>query len=374
MKKRILALAVLGAITGGSANAQSSVTIYGTVDLAVGKSNGGLANNPSYGMTNSSNSYQMVQGHANRIGFRGNEDLGGGLFAQFQIEHRFNADTGAQAGSVMWQGMSYVQLSSTQFGKVYLGRNYATAFLLAARLDPFGWDGVGQTGSLAWGNYRTPEVSMAAAASNGRSVTNNSVRMSNAVGYISPSFSGFSIHAQGGLSETSGLGRPMAIAANYEAGPLFVGLNAEKVFKGSYQDQGLYQLGASYDFGVTRLMGYYARSSYGALTAANGTTYFTGQALPVGLGGGTLSTANGRNVIHARVYSIAAVTPIGGGAIKAGYTRMNPDGPNNLVQKLGLGYDYFLSKRTKVYIDGGYAKEDLVSKSKLVAIGVRHDF
>jgi predicted porin len=373
MNKTLLVLALAGTFAA-AAHAQSSVTIYGTVDLAVAKSNGGLANNPSSGMTNSSNSYQMVQGHANRLGFRGNEDLGGGLSAQFQIEHRFAADTGAQVGSVMWQGLSYVQLSSTQLGKVYLGRNYTPAFFIAVRLDPFAWDGVGETGSLAWGNYRTPEVSQAAVASNGRSTTNNSVRASNAVGYISPSFSGFSLHAQGGLSEASGMGRPMSINANYEAGPLFVGLNAERVYQGTYQGQGIYQLGASYDLGVTKLMGYFARSSYGARTAANGTTYFTGQTLPASLGGGTLTTTGGNNIVHAKVFSLGAVTPVGGGAIKAGYTRVDPDGPSNLIQKLALGYDYFLSKRTKVYVDGSYAKEDLVSKSKLLAVGIRHDF
>ena len=364
MKKSLLVFCSLAGLVG-AACAQSSVTIYGTVDLAVAKSNGGLANNPSSGMTNSSNSYQVVQGHANRLGFRGNEDLGGGLSAQFQIEHRFNADTGAQTNAnAFWQGLSYVQLSSVQLGKVYLGRNYTPAFLLAVRLDPFGWDGVGETGSLAWGNYRTPEASQTPVASNGRSVTNNSVRVSNAVGYISPSFSGFSFHGQGGLSETTGFGRPMSINANYEAGPLFLGLNAEKLYKGSYQGQGLWQVGGSYDLGVTKLMAYWARSSYGARVAANGTTTFSP----------TLSTAGGANIVHAKVYSFGAVTPLGGGAVKAGYTRVNPDGANNLIQKLGLGYDYFLSKRTKVYIDGSYAKEDLVTKSKLIAVGMRHDF
>lgn len=363
MKTKILGFAAMLAIAG-PASAQSSVTIYGSVDLAIGKSNGGLANNPTTGMTNSSNSYQMIQGNANRIGFKGNEDLGGGLSAQFAIEHRFSADTGAQAGNVMWQGLSFVQLTSTQFGKVYLGRNYTPAFWLAVRTDPFVWAGVGQSGGLPWGNYRTPEASQGAVATNGRSVTNNTVRVSNAVGYISPSFNGFSVHTQGGLSENTGLGRPMSINANYEAGPLFVGVNAERVYGGSYAEQGIYQVAASYDFGVTKLMGYFARSSYGARVAANGITTFSP----------TVSTAGGANITHAKIYTIGALTPVGGGFIKANYLRVNPDGPSNLIQKVALGYDYLLSKRTRVYVDGSYAKEDLVSKSKLVAVGIRHDF
>jgi predicted porin len=127
MKKSLLALAVLGAFAG-AASAQSSVTIYGTVDLAVAKSNGGNANNPTQGGINTqSNSYQVIQGHANRLGFRGNEDLGGGLSAQFQIEHRLTPDDGA-AANPFWAGRSYIQLSSATAGRVYLGRDYTPAF------------------------------------------------------------------------------------------------------------------------------------------------------------------------------------------------------------------------------------------------------
>jgi predicted porin len=375
MKKSLLALAVLGAFAG-AASAQSSVTIYGTVDLAVAKSNGGTANNPTQGgIVTQSNSYQVIQGHANRLGFRGNEDLGGGLSAQFQIEHRFSADTGAISNaSSFWQGLSYVQLSSTTAGKVYLGRNYTPAFLLAVRLDPFGWDGVGEMGSLQYGNYRTPDPAITSAATaNGRSMTGSSVRESNAIGYISPSFSGFSVHAATSLSEATNNGRVMSLNGNYEAGPLFIGLNAEKVYKGNYQDQHIYQIGASYDFGVTKIMAYGAQTNYGARVLGNGQTVFTGGTIP-NSNGQVLNTINGANRVKAKVYEIAAVTPIGGGALKTGFIQVSPDGPNNKIQKLGVGYDYFLSKRTKVYVDGAYAKEETLSKSKLVAVGMRHDF
>jgi predicted porin len=373
MRKNVLALTILGAIAGGAC-AQSSVTVYGTVDEGIGKSNGGTSNNPTTGITNTSNSYQVIQNHASRLGFMGTEDLGGGLFAQFQIEHRFSPDTGAQSTNTMWFGVSYVQLTNAQWGKVYMGRNYTPVLLLTTHTDPFGWDGVGQTGWMAYGNYRTPDNSAPTLTSNGRSVTNNSIRASNAIGYISPSFSGFSMHAQAGLSEATNNGRPMSLSAAYEAGPVYVGIAAEKVYGGNFQGQGLYSLGASYNFGVTRLMAYFGRSSYGVRMAANGTNYFTGQALPASLGGGTVSTAGGANIAHAKVYSIGAVTPIGGGAVKVGYTRENPDGPNNLMQKFALGYDYYLSKRTKLYVEGSYAKEDLMSKSKLAIMGIRHDF
>src|SRR5688500_4625327 len=126
MKKSLLALAVLGAFAG-AASAQSSVTIYGSLDMALMKSNGGTAGNN--GNPNGTNkAWTLNQSNGSRLGFRGNEDLGGGLSAQFQIEHRFNPDTGNQTSTPFWAGRSYVQLSSASMGRVYLGREYTPAF------------------------------------------------------------------------------------------------------------------------------------------------------------------------------------------------------------------------------------------------------
>ena len=81
MKKSLLALAVLGAFAN-AASAQSSVTMYGRVDLSVGK---------PIGTANKG----MFNGSGSRLGMRGVEDLGGGLKGIFNIETRFDADTGA---------------------------------------------------------------------------------------------------------------------------------------------------------------------------------------------------------------------------------------------------------------------------------------
>ena len=81
MKKSLLALAVLGAFAG-AASAQSSVTLYGRLDLSVNKGVGQTAKN-------------LSNGSGSRFGVRGSEDLGGGMSALFNLEHRFDADTGA---------------------------------------------------------------------------------------------------------------------------------------------------------------------------------------------------------------------------------------------------------------------------------------
>ena len=101
MKKSLLALAVLGAFAS-VASAQSSVTLYGRVDLSVGKGPGTSAK-------------QMANGSGSRFGVRGVEDLGGGLQALFNIEHRYNADTGAQTNAQrFWTGRSIVETSKAQ--------------------------------------------------------------------------------------------------------------------------------------------------------------------------------------------------------------------------------------------------------------------
>lgn len=123
--KRIATFALLNALAA-VAGAQSSVTIYGLVDLGIVKGNGGTATNPF--ALGTSRKWTMQERSSSRLGFRGEEDLGGGYSAQFQIEHRFRADTGAVTNPTFWHGRSYVQLSSKTLGKVYLGREYSPAY------------------------------------------------------------------------------------------------------------------------------------------------------------------------------------------------------------------------------------------------------
>ena len=144
MKRSLIALAVLGAFAG-AASAQSSVTIYGSLDQALSKGNGGTA--PNNGANGTSKAWQVRQSNGSRLGFRGNEDLGGGLSAQFQIEHRFTPDDGA-AANPFWAGRSYVQLTSAAAGSVYLGREYDPAFWPASS-DKY-------SGLLSNGRIRSP--------------------------------------------------------------------------------------------------------------------------------------------------------------------------------------------------------------------------
>jgi predicted porin len=115
MKKSLVALALMGAV--GAAHAQSSVTIYGTVDAGVSRT------------THTTNdATQIGKRDNNKLGFRGVEDLGNGLKALFQLEIRYEPDTGTleNGNRPFFQGQSRVGLQGS-FGTVRLGRGL-TAF------------------------------------------------------------------------------------------------------------------------------------------------------------------------------------------------------------------------------------------------------
>lgn len=328
MKKSLLALAVLGAFAG-AASAQSSVTIYGLLDLGITKGNGGSATNP--GANGASEAWIMKQASSSRLGFRGNEDLGGGLSAQFQIEHRFTPDDGA-AANPFWAGRSYVQLTSASAGSVYLGREYDPAFWPAVKSDPFGWDGVGQISTLQYAGYAD-------------TCSGSSVRTSNTLGYKSPNLGGLTAQAAVSLGEgAAGCGRQIGGNVEYAGGPLYLAGGFAKTSQGATDGNSLFNLAAHYNFGVAKLIGYFARGKTAGGDASN------------------------------KFVQIAATAPLGGGLLKAAWGRLDPEGDDNNVSKIGLGYNYPLSKRTNVYFDIGLAKQDDESNNRAYAFGVKHVF
>jgi predicted porin len=120
-----LALAALGLACAGAA-AQSSVTLYGNVDLGLLAGNNDTQN-------------QVYNGGISPSiwGFRGTEDLGGGLKASFNLESHFSADTGAQVNG-MFRRQSNIALSSASLGTLTLGNMYSPAVLAFAATDPRG--------------------------------------------------------------------------------------------------------------------------------------------------------------------------------------------------------------------------------------------
>ena len=290
MKKTLIALAAVAAT--GVAFAQSSVTIYGKVEAGLQKMNG--------------DSLKMTNIHGSRLGFRGAEDLGGGLQAKFQIEHRFSPDTGMDAtyspggtnpttgvvtpaSSTFWNGMSTVGLAGS-FGEIRLGRYYSANFLGANnKPDPFGGDGAGELRGI------------------GMQTTH--VRTANIIHY-SGSFSGVNVAVSTGLKEGAAKAHN-SFAVGYANGPLDVGVGADK-------DAGsdVTNAYATYDLGVAKLA----------------------------FGLGNKKTAAG---VKTEGLLFGATIPAGPGKVLVGVAQAkNKTTDTTTNQKVGLGYYYPLSKRT----------------------------
>jgi predicted porin len=322
MKKSLLALAVLGAFAG-AASAQSSVTLYGRVDLSIGKGPGSSAKN-------------MVNGSGSRVGLRGTEDLGGGLSALFNIEHRYNADTGAQTNAQrFWAGRSIVGLQGG-FGQVVLGREYTTAFLQSQLVaDPWGWDTV-VSGTMGNGLNNAITGGGIATVRNDSSLT---YRLTT---------SGFTFGAQ--IAEatdqfTNVPNKPVNFAISYSGGPFVFGFGYERTGAELVENADWMTLNGSYNFGAFKLGAFFGR-------------------------GDTAAGARHQS------WLVSATAPIGAGEFRASYGRLENKTANiDAAKGFALGYHYSLSKRTTLYADFVRNNSDLFTSSKNgYDFGIKHNF
>src|SRR3954468_1495071 len=199
MKKTLIALAALAA--AGAASAQSSVTLFGIVDVnyAHYSVDGGTS---AYGTAASSGHVNVLTNsgyNSARLGFRGTEDLGGGLSASFWLEGALSPDDGNAAG-LQFRRRSTVSLAGG-WGEVRLGRDYVPAFWNLTVFDPFGTNGVGTSMTLvgpAGGNGTAGN----ALVPFGQGTSGVIVRASNSFGYFLPAnLGGFYGQAQYYLGE-----------------------------------------------------------------------------------------------------------------------------------------------------------------------------
>ncbi len=305
MKKSLLALAVLGAFAG-VASAQSSVTLFGTIDLdAKYVKNDGSGRRVSLSQDGINSS---------QLGFRGTEDLGGGLKAGFLLLAALSPDTGktGDAAGRFFNRSSYVRLMGG-FGEVRLGRDYTPTFWNDTIFDAFGTVGLGDSTHV------------------GQLLSGTFVRADNSIGYFLPSGIG-GIYGQAMVAASEGAsgnpGRYIGGRIGFAAGPFDIaGAYAQQRVDAApgAPNQKTYNIGGSYDLGVVKLMGYYDRD----------TLSFTG-----------FNQKEDR-------YSFSGVVPLGQGEIHAGYDRSKLKDSiannSNTVSQFKIGYVYNLSKRTAVY-------------------------
>jgi predicted porin len=195
-----LSLAVFGAV--GVAHAQTSVTLYGTIDTSITYINHAAGEDNLWSLGNSSAGNLS----GSRWGLKGAEDLGGGLKAIFQLENGFNPSTGRLGqGGRMFGRQAYVGLTAEQYGSLTLGRQY----------DPL----IDLVQGITADNYFGSAFATAGDVDN----YDNSFRVNNAVKYTTPSISGLQaevMYAFGGVAGTTGAEQSWAAAVAYNNGPL----------------------------------------------------------------------------------------------------------------------------------------------------------
>jgi len=378
MKKSLIALAVLAA--AGSASAQSSVTLFGIVDATLAWGKGSAADR--FQLTNSGY-------NSSRLGFRGREDLGGGMFATFWLEATVNNDNGTGGATGLnnqatgggatgtctvsgatpavvgvpvtctstvalngTQGLtfnrrSYVSLGGN-WGEVLLGREYTPQFWNLTVFDPFGTNGVGTTQTL---NSIITGVT--------------AVRASNAIQYSLPrNLGGFYGQAMYYLGEnlktgaaTEDDGHGYGVRVGFASGPFNVALAMSRT-EYAAGDVRQNNIGGQWDFGVAKLMGHISRDEAGATDGSG--------------------------------WLIGALVPVGPGEIRVAASQYKTDvvaGTDPRARKLALGYVHNLSKRTALYATYARVKNNGASASALNGattglgtsssgfdLGIRHSF
>jgi predicted porin len=356
MKKSLLVLAALAAC--GAASAQSTVTLFGVVDAAYrnvsNKSESTNPFGPFYSVKASRTELANSGLSSSRLGFRGVEDLGGGLSASFWLESPITNDDGA-TGLSNFSRRSTVSLAGS-FGEIRLGRDKTATVLNEEQFDPFADTGIG--GSLIIDANET------SVSGTGYGSNSTYKRAGNMVQYFLPrnlggfyGNVGYSLHELTRTSPDSvvgadktNTGRHIGGRVGYAAGPLDVAASYAQNDTSFTTGSGAaavarpgkiktFNLGATYDFGVAKLFGEYSRSK----DQRDPLNVFT-RVPDVDLTG----------------YLIGVTVPIGPGQIRASYSQVKYDfnrvpvlgvvnAPDPKSNKLALGYVHNLSKRTALY-------------------------
>ena len=342
MQKKIIALAVASAaasIMSAPVFAQSTVQIYGVIDQAItSTSQSGRST-----VTTLRNSGYTTE----RLGFKGSEDMGNGLHANFMLEMGPNSSNGyydSSATGQFFQRTSTLGLSSANWGSVNFGRQYTPDFSVQAANDIFRVAGVGSIYSL----------------------TNVGItRASNSIRYDSPSMNGFSIAAMYGMGDTGtgnastgtplaaplignnpmNLGRVAGFNAMYNNGPLMLGIGYNKAYMSaitpvlnSFDDQKTTSATGSYDFKV------------------------------VAINAGWQENKVSSNLQDRTVWNVGATVPVfGADSVKVSYSDRHDKLVNSGDAKLtAVGYVHPMSKRTTLYATYAKLKNDNNSAQGLI--------
>ncbi|HYD93842.1 MAG TPA: porin [Noviherbaspirillum sp.] len=347
--KQALLAAVVAAAAAAPAMAQTNVTVSGLVDAYAGSMrNAGDARSRavvnSGGMTTS------------WFGFKGSEDLGGGLKANFLLTSFFQADSGVQGrfpGDTMWSRDANVGLSGG-FGALSFGRELAPHFLPTILFNPFG-------DSYTFAPLILhADVPLFNASGWGNSVAGDT-GWSNSIRYTTPNFGGLTANIHYQLGEIPGRSGVNNIGANalYFNGPLALTafyhtvevnnptntVGTPVAFAASRQKA--WMVGGSYDLKAVKLFATYGQTSH--------------------------------NIdVEDQTLSLGATVPMGQGKIQAAWAQTKREGtafgPDQKRNTASVGYDYDLSKRTDVYAVYMNDRITGTNNGNSFGVGVRHRF
>jgi predicted porin len=307
----------------GAAMAQSSVTLFGIVDAgyAVGK-----------GSTSNKTQLRNSGYNSSRLGFRGVEDLGGGMKASFHLEAGVTNDDGSGAGTSSnnqatggaittdaiakggtattqalngAQGLTFNRRSTVSLegsmGELRLGRDYTPQFWSETAFDPFGTNGVGTNIAFNKGGV-------------------TGVRASNSIGWLSPSISGFKIWAQTYMGENASTaakaGNGNGFRFSYDQGKFSAAYAGSKTTTAAGVTNDTSNMAASYDLGVAKLM------------AMSNTTKITGAA-------------------DIKGSVMGALVPMAGGTFRIASSQTEQAGKESKL--MAVGFVQPMSKRTDLY-------------------------
>lgn len=344
MKKLMLMLAGAVGMSAAVAQAQNSVTIYGVVDAGIVRESGGAAGSIT----------KLTSGveSGSRLGFKGVEDLGGGMAAFFILESGFATDTGASLQSGALFGRTSVVGLRQDRSALTLGRQYTPLANAQVENDPFVTGLAGQSSNL---------ISAGGVAGNNR--------MTDTVKYAFGGADGLNAELAYGFGEVAGstsASRQLGTAIGYGAGPLNVKLAWASVNSSSSANGRDIFLGARYKFdSFTGYANYAINKNNSVMGTVNKDSrdYLVGAVIPVG-------------VVHKLIVSY----------IK----KKDRTAQHNDASQIGLGYTYALSKRTDLYATFAHIHNhaaagttgfytvgnatELGSGNQAMAVGVRHLF
>jgi len=356
MNKKLLALAVTSALAGVSAEVSAdtaNVNVYGKIWVQAQTVSGKGSPTGAGDIV----SHQEIADPNSYIGFKGEDNIGGGLKGWFQIEQTIQADDAGASSTKTPAATANLDFPtdgnfstrnsavglSGGFGNVFLGR-WDTVYKQLG--DPVSFLGISSGNFVSTSNVLSKRFDGAGAAS-------FHLRRNNYIEYDSPNLGGLTVMAGYSPDEarTGGVNKNMtSIGVKFEQGPLYVALANERhndFFAGTNFDTGVFQIpgGALTDSKdtATRISAKYALPT--------GTTLGIDVSRLEYQGTNSAGTAKGKNTTTSLVatQALGNIT-LAGGVVTAGkFSIEGTDLPDSDAMQLNLGVGYALSKRTQVY-------------------------